>query len=852
MKAFVKRIVMFFCFVLIVPAVIGMNISAVQAATTPYFSKSKVTIAGKGETYQMVIKSKVAKSTYVWSSSNKAVATVTKNGVVTSVGGGTATIKCKITYPSKKTKTLSCKVTVTVPATEVKISNTSLTNGAQRITLGSSMDFDCTLTPSDTTDKVVWSIGKEGDPECIRIDDAAAGKITAMKAGKVTLRVTAAATTTKEATAASIVDDSVIIEVVGPTAAVNSVEIKDPNTIIAVFGSPILESTVIGTNGILSSNIEIKMGKDVKNVLASDPGTLKASLSADKKTLTITTEKSMSGNYGINFTSNIKTTDNIALEAYYKAINYADTTGPYIVQTTLDDSGLVAIIQFNEVVNFDNLKISGAALVNSATAADPTTLNLLSNKLNYIVADDKKSLSINMASMIATDRGKLFSVYISGIKDTVGNLPATVYVTAYLQTDTSPKPQARVQSVVRTAYNTITVTFDRAIQTPGYISISGGSWIPGKVDTTDKKKVNYTLVTPTELAYTGAKAVQVGYYNSYNVISTDTSANTMQSYMADFTVDASQPMLTQYSYDADTSIMTLTFNKNVSLANATGIFTARYASSSDEISPNTNVSYTQVTHTLGNNVIQIKLSNISLLGTYTFTINSGVVYDNYKNPNVARDITINNTSSTSAELPAPYRVYQSTTNPDQIVVEFANKLDKPSAETVSNYVIAGVTIIKAELTKNTSDTGATVTLTMAPDSVAVTVARPVTITGVRGYNNSYGPIKGFSTSLEVKENKKPSYSGISFDTTLKNAIKINFDEAIQGTMTVQVTQISGSYTAVVPNTVSISGNTATITLTNVIPSGSYLKVDILTNNITDMAGNASRAMASTLGVATSY
>ena len=851
MKAFVKRMVMFFCFVLIVPAVIGMNISAVQAATTPYFSKTKVTIAGKGETYQLVIKSKVAKSTYKWSSSDKTVATVTKNGVVTSINKGTATIKCKITYPSKKTKTLSCKVTVTIPATDVEISNTTLTNGAQRITLGSSMDFDCTLTPSNSSDQVYWSIGKEGDPDCIRIDDAAAGKITALKAGKVTLRVAAVATATKEAAATSIVDDSVIIEVVGQTATVNNVDIKDSNTIVAVFDSPILESTVIGSNGLLSSNIEITLRKDTKGVLGNDPGTLKASLSTDKKTLTITTANAMNGNYGINFTSNIKTTDNIALESYYKAMTYSDGTGPYIVQTTVDDSGLVATIQFNEVVNFDSLKVSGAALVNSSVAADASTLSLLNNKLNYIISDDKKSLSINLSGMVTTDRGKLFSVYISGIKDTAGNIPSTVYVTAYIQTDTSAKPQARVLSLQRTAYNTITATFDRSIQTPGYITVNGGSWILGSIDSTNTKKVNYTL-TATELAYTGVKTVQIGHWNSYNVIATDTSSSIMQSYMVDFTADTVPPTITQYTYDADTNIMTLTFSESVSLVNTTGIFTAKYVSSTDEISPNTNVSYTQVTHTLGNNIIQLKLSNISLLGTYTFTLNSSLVYDTYRNANIARDITINNTSSTSAELPAPYRVYQSTTNPDQVIVEFANKLDKTSAETISNYVITGVSIIKAELTKNTSDTGATVTLTMASDSVAVTVARPVVISGVKGYNNSYGAIAGYSTSLEIKENKKPSYAGISFDTSTKNTIKINFDEAIQGTMVVQVTQISGSYSSVISNTVSISGNTVNITLSSIVPTGSYLKVDILTNSITDLAGNASRAMASTLGVATSY
>ncbi len=839
MKAFVKKMVMFFCFALIVPAVWGMNIAQVQAATvTPTFSKTQVTLVGKGKTYQSVIKNKVAKSKYAWTTSNKAVATVNKNGVITSVNKGTATIKCKITYPSKKTKTLSCKVTVRIPATDIEISNATLINGAHRLTLGSSMDFDCIITPANTSDQVYWSIGKGGDKDCIRIDDALTGKVTALKEGKVTLRVAAAATATKDAADKSIVDDAVIIEVVDPAAikrTVKSVEVKDANTIVAVFDSPVLESTVIGLGGTLSSNIEIVLRSDAKGVKGNDPGTLKATLSADKMTLTITTAKALNGNYGINFTSNIKTTDNIALDSYYKTFTYSDGTGPYIVRTTVDDSGLVAIIEFNEAVNFSDMKVSGAAVVNSSVAADASTLSLLNNRLNYVPSEDKKSLSINLNPMVVADRNKLFSVYISGIKDMAGNIPATVYVTAHIQTDTTPKPQASVLSVLRTGYNTITATFNRSIQTGGYIIINNGSWIPGVVDQTDTKKVNYTMTSAADLATTGVQSVQIGNWNGYNVNPTDTSANTMRTFTVNFTMDTTPPNLIQYAYDGDTNILTLTFNKDVSLTSASGIFSARYSSALDEIAPNTNISYTQVVHTLGNNIIQLKLSNIGLLGIYTFTVNPGLVYDNYKNTNVAREITINNTSGTSAELPAPYRVYQSTTNPDQIIVEFANKLDKASAETAGNYVIAGVPVIKAELTKNTSDTGATVTLTMAPNSISVTVERPITISNVRGYNNSYGAITSYVTYVEIKENKKPSYAGISYDIATRT-VKINFDEPIQGTMTVQVTQTSGSYPSVLPHTVSVSGNTVNVILTT-SPAAGSLKIDILTNGITDLAGN---------------
>ena len=53
---------------------------------------------------------------------NKKIATVTNNGLVTSVTKEVSD-KCKITYPSGKTKTLSCDVTVIIPSEDIRINN---------------------------------------------------------------------------------------------------------------------------------------------------------------------------------------------------------------------------------------------------------------------------------------------------------------------------------------------------------------------------------------------------------------------------------------------------------------------------------------------------------------------------------------------------------------------------------------------------------------------------------------------------------------------------------------------------------------------------------------------------------
>ena len=201
-------------------------------AATPSFRESKIEIIGDDETYQLDIKDKVAGSKYKWSSSNTKVARVSSKGVVTSVGKGTANIKCKITYPSNKTKTLTCKVTVIIPATKLEINNATEVNGAHILLVGDSFNFNRDITPSNSSDKTYWSIGG-GDEECIEITNTSSGIVKAKKPGKVILKATAARTATEKDAAKSIVDDAIIIEVVGPSATVNSAEIID-STVIEV------------------------------------------------------------------------------------------------------------------------------------------------------------------------------------------------------------------------------------------------------------------------------------------------------------------------------------------------------------------------------------------------------------------------------------------------------------------------------------------------------------------------------------------------------------------------------------------------------------------------------------------
>jgi hypothetical protein len=833
--------------ILLIPFFLNQKVSTVSAAA-PAFTSKRVTITGVGDTHQLSIINKVAGSKYKWSSSDNAVATVTSKGLITSVSKGEAVIRCKITYPSKKTKTLTCNVKVYIPATDISITNATLVNGAYQLALGSKADLDALISPENSSETAYWYVEQDnGDASCITLDDASKGIITGVKEGKAVLRVKATKSATRKAADLSDIDASVIVEVMIPTATVNSADITGNNTIKVVFDSPIQKSTVIGAANDLLNSITITALKNTKGVLASDPGALTASLSDDLKTLTITTAKDMDGSYRIAFTKKILTSENVALEEYEKTITYIDADPPCITSAVPDDSGMIFRINFNKPINKTGLKVSYTPP--SSTYVNSLTASILNTSSNYVLSQDSKTLLINLSGIATTDYGKSFFIQLYGIKDLNGNTPATSYLTATIYADASKKSQAQLITVTRTSYYTLTATFSRSIQFGGYLSVENGGMLLGAVDAEDNKKVNYTMLGG-EASYTGMKTVSVSGWNSYNVIDTDTTGKTPVSRTVNFTVDSTPPTLTSNAYDAASGILTMTFSEKVKLNLTNGIFSANTTTLTGGAGGSRSITYSMVSHADGDNIIKLQMSGLDAIGYYTFNIGVGLVTDDYNNNNVDASITINNLSNTT-ELPGPYAI-QPAGNPNQITLLFANMLDVASAQTVSNYSISGVNIISAVVSSNTPN-GASVVLTVMDGSVDSSVERILKISGVRGYNGSFTAIGSFSMSVTLTDNKKPYYIAPPvFDTSSKSVVKLNFSETITGTLTVEVYQLSGATTTQLTGTVTINGNMAYINLGTIPPKGTWLKIVVTGNNLTDTSGNAVVFSTTTLGVAATY
>ena len=202
------------------------------AVTGVTLNKSELTLTegGSEKLTATVTPADATDKTVTWESDKMGVATVGKDGTVTAVAAGTATITAKAGG-----KSATCTVTVNakeVPATGVTINKDTLT-----LTEGGASDtLTATVTPANSTDTVAWSVTAGDD----YIDITPNGNT-------VTVKPVAAGTATITATAGDFSDTC--------TVTVNALQ----NATISIGGKEYTYSYT--TNGTAIENVDAD-GKD--------------------------------------------------------------------------------------------------------------------------------------------------------------------------------------------------------------------------------------------------------------------------------------------------------------------------------------------------------------------------------------------------------------------------------------------------------------------------------------------------------------------------------------------------------------------------------------------------------------
>ena len=252
--------------------------------TTPADVKvSRITLSAstgltltKGQTQKLtatVAPANATNRTVTWKTSDKNVATVSENGLVTAVGGGDATITCTAQDGSGVKAT--CKVTVTVPVSGIQLSQTSAA-----LTVGDTLTLTKTIYPSDATNQAVtWTSSSDA---VASVDSN--GKITAKTAGSAVI------------TCKSVSDNSVVgicnvtvkAKVQTPSEIkVNKITLNKTTASVTKGKTLQLTATVAPAN---ATKKEVKWSTSNKNVAMVSTSGLVTAKSAGTATITCTAQ----------------------------------------------------------------------------------------------------------------------------------------------------------------------------------------------------------------------------------------------------------------------------------------------------------------------------------------------------------------------------------------------------------------------------------------------------------------------------------------------------------------------------------------------------------------------------------
>ena len=251
------------------------EVNVVKATVTPTSVKIEpATLSVKvGATAQLTatVGPEGAPQDVSWTSSATSVATVDKNGKVTGVKAGTATITAKTTTGNK---TATCKVTVT--SSTVAVTGVTLNKSTTTIKVGGSETLVATVKPDNATNKkVTWSTSAGSVAKV----DANTGEVTGVKAGTATITAT---TEDGKKTA------SCKVTVTANTVAVTGVSLEPTSLSLETGKTQTLKATVKPTN---ATNQKVTFKSSAPTIASVDASTGKVTaLKAGTATITVTTD----------------------------------------------------------------------------------------------------------------------------------------------------------------------------------------------------------------------------------------------------------------------------------------------------------------------------------------------------------------------------------------------------------------------------------------------------------------------------------------------------------------------------------------------------------------------------------
>lgn len=359
------------------------KVSVKKALKSFTLNKKSVTL-NTGATYSLKVKRKPSDATesVLFSTSNKNVATVNANGVITATGRGTATITAK----SERGKTVKCTVTVNQPVNSMYISRTSAS-----VYMGESLRLTANVLPGNANNQsFTWS---SSDNSVITVSG---GTVTPKKVGTAVITVRSA--NGKTATCTVTVKQHV-----------TGITVDKKTLSLEVKGTATLKAAVSPANAtekgytFSSSDTSVATVTAAGLITAIAPGTATITVRSKENNRTATCAVTVIKRVtGVEIST---TAETLYVDKYYVGeklflsaeVLPADATNKNITWSSSDEG--VATVDENGVVTAVK---SGVALITVTTADGHKTANCSVTVLQHVsgISLEKTEVTVNRGQSI--------------------------------------------------------------------------------------------------------------------------------------------------------------------------------------------------------------------------------------------------------------------------------------------------------------------------------------------------------------------------------------------------------------------------------------------------------------------
>lgn len=566
-------------------------------------------------------------------------------------------------------------------------------------------------------------------------------------------------------------DVVVTVKVAEPTSLeVASVEGLSATQVQVKFNLPVDKTTLFNADGTLKTGVVSMTSLD--NVA---PGNLTGTLSADGKTLTITTQNAVSKRYDV-VVDNVKSYNGKNIVKYTGMVTLTeDKTAPTVIKTDRLTATKFKVTFSEPIKELGTVtyKLANGTVVNGSATGVTNDFTAGATEVTFTIGSDVAANQDVMASLVGT-------------RDMAGNLIAPNPTNITFQKGDKDGVKPVVSTVTQTGAKSFAIKFSEELQAAPTVTVNGMTVSSVEKDTANSTVYNVTTTTVLD----DAKTVTIS-----NMVDLSGEIGDVTTKVVTFVQDTNAPKVQSSAVVTDDTNMKqyleITFDKNVDLGttptvNATGSFVKNFVTTTIGT---TDLTATAVAYKNPANKKVIRVELDTFLGT-TLDVEGAAYSLDLTFANVTSEFGVAAPTATvsfvrgtdgtqvNTDVVGVDSIVQDSTDNNKVNVTFNKEVDGATASNVANYSISGAVVSSVTL-KPVAGGKQVAVLNLQPGSNTFTGVRNISVQNVKAAGSTVAMDTYTTSNVILKENVAPTVASAQLVDT--NKVELTFSEAVTTT-----------------------------------------------------------------------